>query len=580
MYDLIIRNGTIVDGTGKKPFEADLAVKGERVVAIGEHLGESHSEIDAQGLLVTPGWVDVHTHYDGQVTWDPEVSPSGTNGVTTVIMGNCGVGFAPVRPGQEDFLINLMEGVEDIPGSALSLGIKWDWESFPEYLTALENTARVADVAVHVPHGPVRAYVMGDRGAQNEEATPEDIEAMYQIVKEGIEAGAVGFTSSRVLGHKSSTGECVPGTFAGDQELFGILRALSDTGQGVFGVASGSVISGDFTQDLPIPNEDEEIFRLRRLAEETGRPVMFACVQSTADPEQWKRMLQACDEAAKEGIELIPQVSARPAGLLAGFDGSIHPFSMCPSFQPLLSLSPKERSEALHDPKLRAKLLSEEPDTSTIPAAVSFIYTAWHMMFEFGDPPNYEPEPSTSLAAIAAETGTDPKELAYDIMLKGDYLYLPIMDYVDGNMDVVLEKMKHEKAIFGLGDGGAHCGFITDASICTFLLTHWVRDRTRGPRVPLEWVVEQQTRATAQLYGMHDRGVLAEGMLADINIIDLDGLTLRKPKMAFDLPGDERRLIQEVEGYRYTIKRGTITFEDNVATGATPGALVRGPQPA
>ncbi len=580
MFDLVIRNGTVVDGTGAKPFTADVGVKDHRIAAVGVNLGEGTREIDATGFFVTPGWVDVHTHYDGQVTWDPELSPSGTNGVTTMVMGNCGVGFAPVRPGQEEFLINLMEGVEDIPGSALSLGMKWNWETFPEYLDALEGTPRVADVAVQVPHGPVRAYVMGDRGARNEEATPEDIEAMYKIVKEGMEAGAVGFTSSRVLGHKSSDGECVPGTFAGDEELLGILKAIGEVGQGVFAVSSGSVISGDTTKDLPIPDEDDEVFRLRRLAKATGRPVMFACVQSSADPSQWKRMLDACDQAAEEGMQLIPQIEARPAGLLCGFDGTIHPFALCESFQPLLDLSPEERNQALRQPDVRARLLSEEPDTSSHPPAVAFVFSAWDMMYQLGDPPDYEPEPETSLTYMAAEKGMDPKELAYEIMLEGDYLYLPVMNYVDGNMDATLEMMRHDKSIFGLADGGAHCGFITDASICTFLLTHWVRDRKRGEKLPIEWVVEQQTRATARLYGMEDRGVIAEGMLADLNVIDLDNLVLRKPVMAFDLPGNERRLMQAVEGYRYTIKSGEVTFEDNQATGQTPGRVVRGPQHA
>ena len=579
MYDLLIRGGTVVDGTGAPAKHVDIAIDGDRIAAVGKNLGSAQREIDATGLLVIPGWVDIHTHYDGQATWDAELSPSGWNGVTTVVMGNCGVGFAPVKPGEQDYLVNLMEGVEDIPGAALSLGIDWSWESFPEYLDALETMPRVADVVAQVPHGPIRTYVMGDRGSDNEEATPEEIEEMARLVKEGLEAGALGFTSSRVLGHKAKDGRNVPGTFAGDDELVGILRVLGEVGYGVFGVASGSFISGDLTQGTPIPDEDDEMARLRWLAKEAGCPVTFACIQNPNDPDQWKRLFAACDEAKEEGIDIVPQIQARPAGILMGFDGTVHPFVHCASFQGLAELSPRERKAELSKPEMRAKLLAEEPDLMKIPPSVRFLPSAWGRMYRMSDPPDYEPKPETSLEAVAEREGRDPKSMAYDIMLGGDYLYLPLTNYCEGNMEVNRLMMQHKNVVLGLGDGGAHCGIISDASIPTFLLTHWVRDRTRGERLPIEFVVERQTRETARFCGLNDRGVIAEGMLADLNVIDLENLTLRKPRMVYDLPANERRLLQDVEGYRYTIKSGEVTYEDGHSTGIMPGRLVRGPQP-
>ena len=546
MFDLLIRGGTLVDGTGAAARVADVAIEGDRIVAVGEHLGEARREIDATGLLVAPGWVDIHTHYDGQVTWDPDLTPSGWNGVTTIVMGNCGVGFAPVKPDEREFLIRLMEGVEDIPGSALSLGIEWDWESFPEYMDALDKRQYVADIAVQVPHGPVRVYVMGDRGAHNEDATAEDIAAMAAIVKEGLEAGALGFTTSRVLGHKArekdgSYGECVPGTFAPDDELLGICRMLAEVGHGTFGVASGALIGGTVSAAAGLPTESEELAKLVRIARETGRPVTFACVQNSHDPDQWKRMLEAADAAAAEGVALIPQIESRPPGILQCFDGSVHPFTECPSFKPLTKLSPPERRAELQKPEVRERLLKEEPDLTDVTPTIQFLFSAWEMMYPLGDPPDYEPTPDQSLAAIAKREGKDPKAIAYDLLAAGDYLYMPMMNYVEGDFEVTRKMMEHEHALFGLADGGAHCGIISDASMPTFTLTHWVRDRTRGERLPLEWIVERQTRATARFCGMEDRGVLAPGMLADVNIIDFENLHLHKPEMVYDLPGNERR---------------------------------------
>jgi len=570
MHDLVIRNGHVVDGTGGPARKADVAIDGGRISAVGDDIGEGRREIDAAGLLVTPGWVDIHTHYDGQVTWDPHLTPSGWNGVTTLVMGNCGVGFAPVHPGQEEYLIQLMEGVEDIPGTALSEGIEWSWESFPEYLDALERIPRSVDVAAQVPHGAVRAYVMGERGAKNEKASPEDVEQMAAIVKEGLEAGALGFSTSRTLLHRAKDGEVVPGTHADDHEVLGIGRMLGEVGHGVFEVASDLAPEGD------------ELRWMRRLGKETGRPVSFACLQNPIDSDQWKRLLAAVDEDRAEGGCLTPQVAQRPAGLLLGWESSFHPFMLSPAYEPYREMPPAERLEKLRDPEVKAALLASQPDVSGLPGPALLIASAFQMMYPLGDPPDYEPGPEQSIAAIAAREGRDPRELAYDLMLERDgkgLIYLPLLGYANGDLEAIREMMMHPHAIFSLSDGGAHCGLICDASVPTFLLTHWVRDRQRGERIPLETIVESQTRRTASFYGLEDRGVIAEGMKADLNVIDFDGLHIHAPEMVYDLPAGGRRLVQEIDGYRYTIQSGEVTFEDGEPTGALPGKLIRGPQP-
>jgi len=566
MYDLLIRGGMLVDGTGAPPRRADIAIDGALVVAVGSELGGARREIDAKGLLVTPGWVDIHTHYDGQVTWDPHLTPSGWNGVTTIVMGNCGVGFAPVRPGQEDFLIQLMEGVEDIPGTALAEGIDWQWESFPEYLDALDRMPRSVDVGAQIPHGAVRAYVMGERGAKNESAEPEDIIAMAKIVKEALEAGALGFTTSRTMLHRAKDGEVVPGTYAVDDEVMGIGRMLGEVGHGVFEVASD------------LAPEGAELEWMSRLGRETGRPVTFACLQNPLDGDQWKRLLEIVDRDAAEGGTLIPQVAQRPAGLLFSFDSSLHPFRLKPSFFPLAELPSEERLEALARPEVRDAIIEEESFEGNIPGVTAMMTSAWNMMYPLGDPPSYEPGPEDSVAARAEAAGVAPAEFAYDLMLGGELLYLPFLGYADGNLEAIRSMMSHEKAVFGLSDGGAHCALICDASVPTFLLTYWARDREKGERFPIEWIVERQTKRTAELYGMRDRGVLAPGMKADINVIDFDALHIHGPKMVWDLPADGKRLIQEIDGYRYTIKSGEVTYDGGKPTGALPGKLLRGPQ--
>ena len=568
MYDLLISGGTLVDGTGVAARQADVAIDGDRIVAVGNALGEARQVIDASGLLVTPGWVDIHTHYDGQVTWDPHLTPSGWNGVTTVVMGNCGVGFAPVRPGQEEFLIQLMEGVEDIPGTALSEGIDWQWETFPEYLDALERMPRSVDIGTQVPHGAIRAYVMGERGAKNEKATPDEIEAMAKLVKEGLEAGALGFSTSRTILHRAKDGEVVPGTYAEDDEVMGIGRVLGEVGHGVFEVASD------------LAPEGPELAWMSRLGKETGRPVSFACLQSPVDANQWKRLLEIVDRDAAEGGCLTPQVAQRPAGLLLGFDSTFHPFRLKPSFAPLADLIREERLEMLSRPEIRKTLIEEESILGDMPALTEMIASGWSMMFPLGNPPNYEPDPEDSVAARADAAGVAAAAFAYDAMLAGEFLYMPLIGYANGNLDDIREMMSHDRAIFSLSDGGAHCGLICDASMPTFLLTYWARDRKKGERFPIEWIVEQQTKRTAEFYGMHDRGVVAPGMKADLNVINYVSLHIHAPKMVWDLPGAGKRLVQEIDGYRYTIKSGEITYDEGKPTGALPGKLVRGPQPA
>ncbi len=569
MHDLVIRGGTVVDGSGAAARTADVAVDGDRVVAVGNDVGAGRREIDATGLLVTPGWVDIHTHYDGQVTWDTHLTPSGWNGVTTIVMGNCGVGFAPVKPGEQAFLIQLMEGVEDIPGTALSEGIDWSWESFPEYLDAVERMPRAIDVGAQVPHGAVRAYVMGERGAKNEKATSEDISQMAALVKEALQAGALGFTTSRTILHRAKDGEVVPGTNAEDEEVLGIGRMLGEVGHGVFEVASDLAPEGD------------ELAWMSKLGKETGRPVAFACLQNPGDPDQWRRLLAAVEKDAAEGGCLTPQVAQRPAGLLLGFESTVHPFSAHAGYQALAQLPRKERLAKLADPAVRAQILDNPPDYSSMPGPAMLIMQGFHMMYPLGDPPDYEPAPDKSVAAIAARECRKPLEVVYDIMIGNDgrgLVYLPLLGYANGSLDAIREMMMHPRSVFGLSDGGAHCGLIADASMPTYLLTHWVRDRSRGERIELEKIVAAQTRETARFYGMEDRGLLEPGMKADINVIDFDALHIHAPEMVYDLPAEGRRLIQKVDGYRYTICSGEVIYEDGVPTGALPGKLVRGPQ--
>jgi N-acyl-D-amino-acid deacylase len=571
MHDLVIRNGRVVDGTGapaREPGTADVAVDGDRITEVGPEVGAGRRELDADGRLVTPGFVDVHTHYDGQATWDPEISPSSWHGVTTIVMGNCGVGFAPADPARRDWLIQLMEGVEDIPGTALAEGMSWNWETFPQYLDELDRMARVIDISALVPHGAVRAYVMGDRGGQNAEATPDEIEAMAKVVREAVEAGAVGFSTTRTLLHRAKDGELAAGTTASADELIGIGLALGDAGAGVFEVAS----------DMFDP--EGEFAWMRTIARETGRPVTFNCLQDDLRPEHWRRLVELADESTAAGAPIVPQVAGRPASVLFGWDSSAHPFMFHETWQAIAALPRDERLARLRDPDVRRAMVEERPDVTGIAA---FITSAWHKLFPLGDPPEYEPPPEASVQAIAGREHRTPQEVTYDLMTADDgrgLLYIPILGYAGGDFGALHEMLEHPGTLLGLGDGGAHCGLLCDASLPTYMLSHWVRDRDRGPRLGLEQVVRKQTRETAAFYGFADRGLLAPGYLADVNVIDFDRLRCDAPTMAYDLPAGGRRLIQRAHGYAATVKRGVVVREDDDATGERPGRLLRGAQSA
>ena len=570
MHDLVIRNGLIVDGSGGDSYHGDVAVDDGKIAAMGGKQGPGKREIDADGLMVSPGWVDVHTHYDGQATWDPLLTPSCWHGVTTAIMGNCGVGFAPVLPSRRDWLIGLMEGVEDIPGTALAEGIDWAWETFPEYLDALESTPRTMDLATQVPHGAVRAYVMGERAVTDVAASEDERKAMANIVGEAIAAGAMGFSTSRTVLHRSIDGELVPGTEADQQELLDIAKAMGKSGGGVFEVASD------------LAPESAELVWMERIVDDYGCPVTYACVQSDEDPMQWRRLL---DHAAERGSGLYPQVAIRPPGVLMCLDGT-HPFTGRPSYLAIAGLPLAARVAEMRKPEVRAAILAEAGDHPARLLRLLFMegkamrstIRDYDRLFVLGDPPEYEPAPERSIASIAAAEGVTEEQAAYDLLLEKDgknFLYSPLFNYHAGNYDVAQTMMTHPNTVLGISDGGAHCGLICDASAPSYLLQHFVRDRQRGPKIPLELAVKMQTRDTAKLYGLHDRGVIAPGLRADLNLIDLENISLPLPEMVDDLPASGQRLIQRANGYSYTVVSGQVTFESGEHTGELPGRLVR-----
>jgi N-acyl-D-amino-acid deacylase len=571
MHDLVIRNGMVVDGSGGPAAPAgtaDIAIDGERIAAVGAVDGRGRREIDAEGRLITPGFVDIHTHYDGQATWDPEISPSSWHGVTTIVMGNCGVGFAPADPAKRDWLIQLMEGVEDIPGTALVEGMTWNWETFPQYLDELERMARVIDISALVPHGAVRAYVMGDRGGANAEATPDEIEAMAKVVREAVEAGAVGFSTTRTLLHRAKDGELAAGTTASADELIGIGMALGEAGAGVFELAS----------DMFDP--EAEFAWMTTVARETGRPVTFNCLQDDLRPEHWRRLIELADEATASGARLVPQVAGRPASVLFGWDSTAHPFMFHQTWQAVAGLPRDERQARLRDPEVRRAMVEERPE---LVGMAAYVVAAFHKLFPLGDPPDYEPAPDRSVQAMAGREGRTPEEVTYDLMMADDgrgLLYIPILGYAHGDFGALHDMLVHPGTVLGLGDGGAHCGLLCDASLPTYMLSHWVRDRSRGDRLGLEQAVHMQTRGTASLYGFDDRGLVAPGYLADLNVIDFEALAVDAPEMLYDLPAGGRRLVQRARGYAATVKRGVVVREHDQATGARPGRLLRGPQPA
>ena len=571
MHDLVIRRGTVVDGTGGKPFEADVAIDNGRITAVGQVSARGKEEIDASGKVVAPGFVDIHTHYDGQATWDAEMAPSSWHGVTTVVMGNCGVGFAPAHPDRHEWLIRLMEGVEDIPGTALAEGMKWNWESFPEYLTALEGLARTVDVGTHVPHGAVRAYVMGERVARNEAPTETDIARMSQIVEEGLRAGALGFSTSRTILHRSVDGELVPGTTATKEELIGIGRAMGRVGHGVFEMASD------------LKREWKEFEWMGELSRETRMPVTFAMLQSIAKELPWQEQMSSMAEENAKGANIRAQISLRGTGILMAWRGTVHPFILRPSWAAIAGKPWDVQLKTLRDPSFRARLIAEEPALEGELSALRMVISkGWFTQYAMSDSFNYEPTQAETIMALASARGVSGDEFAYDLLMENDgtgFIYLPLLNYADGNLDFVKGLLERDDAVISLSDGGAHCGTICDAASPTFLLQHWVRDRKRGT-IPIELAIKRQCRDTAVLYGLEDRGLLKPGYLADVNVIDLNRLKLLKPWLAFDLPASGKRLLQKAEGYDVTIKNGQVTFRNGVLQTARPGRVIRGPQRA
>jgi N-acyl-D-aspartate/D-glutamate deacylase len=562
MHDLVIRGGNVVDGSGSAPRIADVAVNDGRITAVERSVDRGHREIDAAGLLVTPGFVDIHTHYDGQATWDPYLTASSLHGVTTVVFGNCGVGFAPVRKGAAPYLINLMEGVEDIPGTVLSEGVAFDWESFPEYLDALAATPKVMDIGAQVPHGALRFYVMGERGADHaQDPTVAEIEAMGSLLEDALRAGALGFTTSRTIKHRAKDGRFTPGLTAHEPELMGLARAMRRAGRGVIEVNS------DFG-----PGEFEI---LRDAAQVAGRPLSLLLIQVDRAPDLWRETLQQIHAARKEGVEVNAQVGCRPIGVILGLETSIHPFVTHPAWIAMADLTPAQRYQRLlQDSELRRVLVQEHPENEHT-RAMDFALTR---AYPLDDRLDYEPEPSRSVAALARAQNRHPWDVALELMMRDDgkaLLLNTFENYTDGDLAVVREMLTDEATVLGVADGGAHVGVICDAGSPTFLLSHWARDRKRGPGLPLEFLVHKQTRQTALAYGLADRGLLAPGYKADINVIDFERLRLLKPQVVYDLPAGGKRLMQHAEGYRHTFVAGRETVCDGEHTGQLPGRLLR-----
>jgi len=573
MHDLVIRNGLLVDGTGAPARRADVAVDGERIVAVGEVDGAGKREIDAEGKVVTPGWVDIHTHYDGQVTWDPDMAPSSINGVTSLVMGNCGVGFAPAHPDKHDWLIRLLEGVEDIPGTALNEGLTWGWESFPEYLDVLDGLRWTVDVGTQVPHAAVRTYVMGERGADHtERASADEIAEMSRIAEEGIRAGALGFTTSRTWAHRTSLGAQIGTLTAAAEEVLGIASALRRAGTGVIQLIS------DLYQTTDDDLAARELELLGRIALEIGRPLSFTVQQNDDTPDRFRELLHAIEGWNTAGADVKAQVAVRPIGLLLGMAASMSPLLFSRSYRELGTLPIGERAAVMQKPEVREKILAEHRATK-LNGAAGLIHSGYDRMYPLGDAPDYEPTPERSIAGIAASSGRPVEEVLYDALVEDGgsrLLYQPLMNYARGNLDDVRDMITSPHSIFGLSDAGAHCNFISDATFPTTAIAHWTRDRTRGEKIGLEFMVHQQTQRTAQHVGWLDRGVVAPGYLADLNVIDPKRIAVTAPKLVADLPAGGTRLVQKAVGYDVTIKRGVAIVEDGELTGEHPGRLVRG----
>lgn len=569
-FDVVIRGGTVVDGTGAPGRVADIAIREGRIAEVGTASGSGEREVDADGALVTPGWVDIHAHYDGQSTWDNHLAPSTWQGVTTVVMGNCGVGFAPVRPSDHERLIELMEGVEDIPGAALHEGLSWEWQTFGEYLDAVDRIPHDADVAAQVPHGAVRLHVMGERGAQREPATPDEIEEMANLAAEGVAAGALGFTTSRTINHRTSRGEPTPTLTAASEELVGIALGLGRIGKGVLQVVTDRM------------NTDDEFEMFRQMVARSGRPLSFSLVQSPFEPQGYREVLGRVAAARADGLAITAQVGTRAVGLLFGLQCTLHPFVSNPVFCEIAELPVPEQARIMGEPGFKARVLAAATGEKVRGKIGGTLLGRYQLMFELGDPPNYEPSAEQSVAARAARDGQSPEELAYDLLRADEgrtLLYVPTLNYADGNLDAVGEMLRAPHTVPGLSDGGAHVGTICDGSFPTTLLTLWARDRDRG-RLELPFVVQRHCRDTASAVGLLDRGVLAPGYRADVNVIDFDRLVVRRPEVRYDLPAGGRRLLQRADGYVHTFVAGQETYSSGEPTGALPGRLIRGAQPA
>jgi N-acyl-D-aspartate/D-glutamate deacylase len=570
--NLVIRHGTIMDGSGADPFEADVAITGDRITAIGKSLPKGAEEIDASGKLVTPGFIDVHTHYDAQVTWSSRLSPSSWNGVTTVLLGNCGVGFAPCHPGQRDMLVKLMEGVEDIPEVVLTEGLPWTWHTFPEFLDTLGARHYDADIATQVPHAALRVYVMGQRGADREPATEADRQRMAELTEAGIHAGALGFSTSRTLNHRTLDGKHIPTLRAEEAELTAIAHAMRSAGAGWLQIVS------DFEdQDAGLSGGEFGLFR--RLAEASGRPVTLTLLQNHTTPDLWRDLLRQIEAANAAGLCMTGQVRTRPTSVLLGFELSQNPFMGRPSYRKIADLGFDERMQRLRDHAFRAALLAEAAREGGRAQRVE----RWDRMFPLGDPPDYEPSPRDSVAARAGREGRSPDEIAYDLLMERDgkaILYLPVTNYAAGNLDAVREMIAHPNTLLGLGDGGAHVGIMCDATATSYTLTHWTRERGRGELFPVAWAVKRLSHDNAAAVGLNDRGLLRVGKKADLNVIDYDRLVLRAPEIVYDLPAGGKRLVQRTEGFEATVVSGAVVYRHGEPTGALPGRLVRGPRGA
>ena len=569
-YDLIIRNGTIVDGLGGEPFVGDVAVSNGVIAAVGAVDGDAAREIDATGLLVTPGFVDLHTHYDGQAIWSDRMTPSSAHGVTTAVMGNCGVGFAPCRAEDHDVLVDVMAGVEDIPGVVMVDGLPWDWETFPEYLDAVESRMRDIDVAAYLPHSPLRVYVMGRRGADREPATTEDLDRMRALAKEAIEIGAIGFASSRFSFHKTGSGDLIPTYGAAQDEISAITQGVADGGGGLI----------QFVPDIPAGGYESVLQQVFEAAADAELPVTFSLATGNSGDPIWPDAITLIEKYNAAGGDITAQMFPRPIGLVIGLELTGNPFVFYPSYREIADLPLAERVAEMHKPEVRARILADKPAGDGHP--LLYLAQAWNWIFPLTDIPDYEPAASTSIAARAKARGVTPMEEAYDRLLDDDghaMLLVAMGNYQDNSLDTVGELLRRDDVVLGLGDGGAHYGMICDASYPTFLLAHWARDRASG-RMRVADVIRELTSVPARVAGFADRGRIAVGYKADLNVINHAAVRLHKPVITHDLPAGGRRLDQAADGYVATIVSGEIIAENGVPTDARPGKLVRGRQPA